>query len=107
MAREDWSIIRALSEVSGYKLPYDNLQDLRSRMKEVAPHLVKYGDLEAANFFALAAKLLKSSKMAAKSLTPPQTSLEDFYMTDVISRSSPTMAKCVAAVKEDLEKNRY
>ena len=25
--------------------------------------------------------------------------LEDFYMTDSISRASPTMAKCVQAVK--------
>ncbi len=26
--------------------------------------------------------------------------LEDFYMTDAISKASPTMAKCVVAVKE-------
>ena len=33
--------------------------------------------------------------------------LEDFYMTDPISRASQTMAKCTAAVKEDKTKNKY
>ena len=33
--------------------------------------------------------------------------LEDFYMTDPISRASQTMAKCIAAVKEDKTKNNY
>ena len=31
--------------------------------------------------------------------------LEDFYMTDSISRASQTMARCVAAVKADKAKN--
>ena len=33
--------------------------------------------------------------------------LEDFYMTDPISRASQTMAKCIAAVKDDKMKNNY
>ena len=37
-AREDWSIIRALSEVMGKPLPYDDKSALRQRMAEVAPH---------------------------------------------------------------------
>ena len=28
-AREDWAILRALSDVLGYKLPYDSLNALR------------------------------------------------------------------------------
>lgn len=35
-----------------------------------------------------------------------QTKLEDFYMTDAISRASPTMAKCIAAVKKQ-EQSKY
>lgn len=42
----DWKIIRAISEVSGKTLPYDDLKQLRQRMTEVAPHLVRYGDVE-------------------------------------------------------------
>jgi NADH dehydrogenase (ubiquinone) Fe-S protein 1 len=58
-AREDWKIIRALSEVCGETLPYDELSELRSRMSEISPTLLRYGDLEAANFFTLAHKLVK------------------------------------------------
>lgn len=77
MAREDWKILRALSEVSinnfnfrllliipniqiaGYALPYDELSELRERLQEIAPHLIRYNDIEPANFFALAEKLVK------------------------------------------------
>jgi len=40
-------------------------------------------------------------------LSVEQRELEEFYMTDSISRASQTMAKCVAAVKADREKNKY
>lgn len=59
MAREDWKIIRALSEVVGAKLPYDNLDELRNRMEDIAPHLVRYGSMEANNFYAQAEQLVK------------------------------------------------
>merc|ERR1711872_680821 len=39
MAREDWKIIRVVSEVLDEKLPYDKLPELRARMAEVAPTL--------------------------------------------------------------------
>ena len=38
-AREDWAILRALSEVLGKTLPYNNLGQVRARMVEVAPLL--------------------------------------------------------------------
>merc|ERR1712083_669555 len=50
-ARVDWKIIRVVSEVLDEKLPYDKLNELRARMAEVAPNLVRYGNVEAANFF--------------------------------------------------------
>jgi NADH dehydrogenase/NADH:ubiquinone oxidoreductase subunit G len=34
-AREDWKIIRVVSEVVGEKLPYDKIAELRARMAEV------------------------------------------------------------------------
>jgi len=45
--------------------------------------------------------------MSPEPLSVEQKELEDFYMTDSISRASQTMAKCVSAVKADCEKNRY
>ena len=47
------------------------------------------------------------SQLSSAPLSVDVQNLEDFYMTDPISRASQTMAKCVAAVKEDKTKNTY
>lgn len=58
-AREDWKILRALSEIVDAKLPYDNLDQIRGRLEEVAPHLTRYGQVESNNFVREAAELSK------------------------------------------------
>merc|ERR1712029_1235260 len=73
---------------------YDNMQELRARMAEVSPNLVRYGSVEHANFFKQSPELSKNPLDVSKKV------LEEFYQTDSISRASPTMAKCVAAVKQ-------
>ncbi|XP_078480760.1 NADH-ubiquinone oxidoreductase 75 kDa subunit, mitochondrial-like isoform X2 [Lampetra planeri] len=102
MAREDWKIIRAISELAGVSLPYDTLEEVRDRLTEVSPNLVRYDDVEEANYFKQANELSKTVNQAVltEPLVPPQRSLKDFFMTDPISRASQTMAKCVKAVKE-------
>jgi NADH dehydrogenase (ubiquinone) Fe-S protein 1 len=101
LAREDWKIIRAISEVAGEPLPYDNLDELRNRMEDIAPHLVRYGRLEEANFYAQAEALLKAQQANfLGDIDVKQKTLQDFFMTDSITRASPTMAKCVSAVKK-------
>lgn len=99
-AREDWKIIRALSEIVGAKLPYDNLNEIRNRLDEVAPHLTRYGAAENANFFKQAVDLSKKAQaqVADEPLDVKLKELKDYFMTDSISRASPTMAKCVQAV---------
>jgi len=52
---------------------------------------------ESAGFDAAAAAAKKVA--AGKKIDVSLKILEDFYMTDSISRASPTMAKCVQAVK--------
>lgn len=108
MARDDWKIIRALSEILEKPLPYDTIQEIRSRLEDVAPHLTRYGEAEEANYFKQANELTKTIKgqLETQPLSPPLQKLEDFYMTDSISRASQTMAKCVQAVKE-ATKNPY
>jgi NADH dehydrogenase (ubiquinone) Fe-S protein 1 len=67
--------------------------------------LTRYGLIEEANFFAQAAELAAMQKSLALSKDPIDVSqklLTDFYMTDSISRASPTMAKCVQSVKHQL-----
>lgn len=48
-----------------------------------------------------------SSKSVSTPLNVKQIALEDFYMTDSISRSSPTMAKCIQAVRKQKESKYY
>merc|ERR1719510_2717461 len=106
MARVDWKIIRAISEVLGETLPYDTIQEIRARLNQVAPNLTRYGLLEEANFFAQASELAATQQKLSLSKDPidvTQKILTDFYMTDSISRASPTMAKCAHAVKTHLE----
>lgn len=102
MARNDWKIIRALSELLGLTLPYDKLDEVRQRMGEISPNLVRIGQVQTANFYQQAVDANKVTKptLETNPLTPPQTTLKDFFMTDAISRASPTMAKCVQAAKE-------
>ena len=38
-AKEDWKILRALSEVVGRKVPLDTIGQVRARMAELAPQL--------------------------------------------------------------------
>ena len=43
-------ILRAISEELECSLPYDSLDELRTRMAELAPHLVKYDYTEERGF---------------------------------------------------------
>ncbi|KRX89909.1 NADH-ubiquinone oxidoreductase 75 kDa subunit, mitochondrial [Trichinella pseudospiralis] len=102
IAREDWKIIRAISEVIGYPLPYDKIEHVRERMSEIAPHLNKFGIREEANFLGVSAcySAKNNISLSTEDLLSVQTKLSDFYMTDSITRASLTMAKCVNAARE-------
>lgn len=100
MAREDWKILRALSEVVGTPLPYDNLDDLRNRIEDIAPHLTRWGRLEPACFSDLSDQVATSKTIDNTKIDVKQKVLRDYFMTDAISRASPTMAKCISAVNK-------
>jgi NADH-quinone oxidoreductase subunit G len=92
-AREDWVILRALSEPAGCKLPYDSLAQLRGALFKAYPHLqrldtVTPGDPEdIRKLAALGGSLDKA---------PFHSPIEDFYLTDPIARASAVMAECSA-----------
>eukprot|EP01134_Creolimax_fragrantissima_P003088 CFRG3088T1 len=98
LAREDWKIIRAISQVAGLTLPYDSVGEIRRRMEDVSPTLVRYNDIQPANYFKQAFGLAAAAKPTNTPLTPKISSLREYYITDSISRASVTMAKCVKAV---------
>ncbi len=48
-AREDWAILRALSEALGAKLPFDTLFELRRRLYHEHPHFMRVGQVTPAS----------------------------------------------------------
>jgi NADH dehydrogenase (ubiquinone) Fe-S protein 1 len=93
-ARDDWKIIRALSEVAGMRLPYDSVGAIRSRISTVAPNLVRTDEREPATF----GPELKLDCTAKISSNPFEASVLNFYMTDAITRASKIMAQCSATL---------
>ena len=97
-ARDDWKIIRAASEALGVPLPYDDIESLRDRMEEVSPALRRYDLIEPAGLPALSkVQLVDQNKGAKATGAAFKPVIENFFFTDAISRSSPTMARCSAA----------
>ena len=88
-AREDWAIIRALSATLGRTLPYDSLAELRERMERAHPAFTTLDAVTPASWGRFAAE----GPLGAQPFASP---IENYYMTDPISRSSETMAKCSA-----------
>lgn len=100
-AREDWKILRAVSEVVGKPLPYDTREQLQARLADVAPHFARKESVEAPvwlNGQFIKALDAKSSAAAASGVL--RSPISNFFMTDAISRASQTMAKCVQARQE-------
>jgi len=89
-AREDWSILRALSDVLGKALPYDSLQQLRAKLFEAHPHFAQLDVVTSASSVA-------GGAAGAVSDAPFAYAIENFYFTNPIARASKTMAECAAA----------
>jgi len=89
-AREDWAILRALSEAVGSALPYNKIQDVRNRMSEVNPVFNSIGTLQAWEWSDFGGEGEGSSE-------PFVSPISNYYMTDPISRVSQTMAECTEA----------
>jgi NADH-quinone oxidoreductase subunit G len=89
-AREDWAILRALSERLGRTLPYDTLEQVRSRLIAVNRSFAAL-DQQAAGAWG------EFGKAGDLSDAPFESPIKNFYMTDPISRASRTMAECMAS----------
>jgi NADH-quinone oxidoreductase subunit G len=90
-AREDWAIIRALSDVLGKKLPYDSLAELRKAVFKAVPLLQRMDHVEAADAGAVKALAGKGGNLEK---APFKSPVEDFYLTNPIARASAVMAEC-------------
>jgi NADH-quinone oxidoreductase subunit G len=92
--REDWAILRALSEHVGRTLPYDNLDDLRRAIIREAPHIGS-PDIPPAHTGADQSVWNNVGKPGPIDANAPLGSpIGDFYLTNPIARASETMAEC-------------
>jgi NADH-quinone oxidoreductase subunit G len=92
-AREDWAILRALSDVLGHRLPFDTFGELRARMIAGHPHLAREDQVEMAPPDALKPLAAVRGKVDKARLV---NSVKDFYLTNPIARASAVMAECSA-----------
>ncbi len=86
-AKEDWKIVRALSETIEQTLPFNDIEELRAKLAAEHPVLCKLDEVTPAQWKAPASK----NKLSTEAFTYP---VVNFYMTCPISRNSKTMAEC-------------
>jgi len=89
-AKEDWTIIRALSPMVGHKLPYDDLQALRAAMYKEAPALMRIGAVRPEGLDGVKAL---AKRTGSTGTAPFKSIVKDFYLTNPIARASAIMAE--------------
>ena len=93
-AREDWKILRALSDALGKTLDFNTLSDVRDRLVEANPVFAKVDTIEPGPW----GEFGRSGSVAATTFDLPVT---DFHMTDPICRASTTMGECSGVFNGD------
>lgn len=95
-AREDWAIIRALSDRIGKTLPYDDMFALRQAMFADAPHLAHIDAIDGDDAAFDVAALGVAGTIGTAPFASP---VADYYLTNPIARASKTMAECSAIMR--------
>ncbi|MDB5510848.1 MAG: NADH-quinone oxidoreductase, chain [Enterovirga sp.] len=96
-AREDWAILRALSDVLGKRLPFDSLAALRRELYGRHPHLARLDEVAPAESENLLSGLTGLAGEAGRE--PFAAAVRDFYLTNPIARASRVMAECSALAR--------
>ncbi|WP_313046018.1 molybdopterin-dependent oxidoreductase, partial [Brevundimonas sp.] len=91
-AKDDWAIIRALSERVGHKLPFDTLEQLRAKLMGDHPTFGRIDYLAPAATFDVA-KLGAKGDLGDVAFV---SVIADPYLTNPIARASETMAQLSA-----------
>jgi NADH-quinone oxidoreductase subunit G len=95
-AREDWAIVRALSDVLGKRLPFDSLAQLRAKLYGEYPHLADIDEIAPGAEAHIAAAAAVGGSVSNAAFASP---VKDFYLTNPIARASAVMAECSALAK--------
>ena len=96
-AKTDWKILRALGDRIAIPLTFDDLGQLR---QEIALNHPLFASPET----IISSPWADFGEVGTLSTQPFEPVIDNYYMTDVISRSSPTMAQCTASLMEISEK---
>src|SRR5215211_4588670 len=96
-AREDWAILRALSDVLGRRLPFDSLLGLRQKLYAAYPHFAGIDDIRRDDVAGTAARLAGLGGTPGRE--PFASPVLDFYLTNPIARASGVMAECSAIAR--------
>jgi NADH-quinone oxidoreductase subunit G len=99
-AREDWAIIRALSDVLGHRLPFDSLQQLRGKLYAAYPHFTEEDGIKQGSVEEISAVAKKPRKIDKSGFASP---VKDFYLTNPIARASAVMAECSALARNNFK----
>jgi NADH-quinone oxidoreductase subunit G len=92
-ARDDWAILRALSDVLGKRLPFDSLTELRRALYASYPHLARVDEFAPGALDHVRTLAERQGKPTADRF---QNAIDDFYATNPIARASAVMAECSA-----------
>ena len=90
-AREDWAILRALSDHLGHKLPFDSLAQLRRALYAAHPHMARVDEIAetpVADFGRVG--------QVTPGREPFVSPIVDFFQTNPIARASKVMAEASA-----------
>lgn len=89
-AKEDWAILRAISEMMGKTLPFDSFVQLRNSI------FAEFNDLNTAdNLIIHEIQKIDVAKKLSSGLY--STHIKEFYMTDPACRASKTLHSCQRA----------
>jgi len=94
-AREDWTILRALADALGVSVGFDSFDQLRAAMIAEVPTL----GIEGLASYGSLPKPGKGARPKGRIGYP----IKDFYLTNPIARSSPTMQRCSAELLHGAE----
>ncbi|MGV3278170.1 NADH-quinone oxidoreductase subunit NuoG [Rickettsiales bacterium LUAb2] len=88
-AKEDWKIIKAFSDYIGKNLPFNNISDVRAKILAINPEFANLNNIIPSNRTIIDKAF--STDIASFEVT---SSIKDYYLTDIFSRNSSTLAKC-------------
>ena len=96
-AKDDWAILRALSDTLGHKLAFDSLNQLRAALYRDHPHMAAVGTVAVTSTDGVTNAAKRGGRLIK---APFKSAVADFYLTNPIARASAVMAECSALAKK-------